>query len=81
MTHSKIQSEPMLEAAVLEYVEEIDVSQPASWNPHVSFIWKPFTEAGKRPFAAYVPHHSELCLATEAAVPAARSSRTPDVSK
>lgn len=40
MTHSKIQSEPVLKTAVLEYIEEVGVSQPAPWNSRVSFKGK-----------------------------------------
>lgn len=58
MTHSKIQSEPVLKAAVLEYVEETGVSQPAAWNSRVSSgsrcNCKSLTEAGELPLAAYM---------------------------
>ena len=73
MTQSKIQSEPVLKAAVLEYIEEVGVSQLASWNPRVHSSdgkcnRKPLTEAGKLPCATYVAPYGELPSATEAKI-------------
>lgn len=73
MTHSKIQSEPVLKTAALEYIEEVGVSQLASWNSHVRSSdakcnRKPVTETHKLLRATHIAAYVELCSAIEAKI-------------